>query len=62
MTGMELVKRKGSKKGYVALGAATGTVVLFAIGWWWFGALGILASAGLIHGWWKHRASWSMRF
>jgi len=59
---MELVKHQASRKGWLALIAAIGTVGLFATGLWYLGVLGILASAGFAHGWWKHRASWGMRF
>jgi hypothetical protein len=61
-TGMELVKRDASRRGYTAAVAVASTTALFFIGWWWMALMGMGASAFLVYRWFAFRAKWGMRF
>lgn len=61
-TGMELVKRKASKRGYTALATVGATTAFFAFGWTVFGVLSLVSSFFLIYRWFSYRAKWGLRF
>ncbi len=62
MSGMELVKRNASYKGYTAVAAAAATSMLLFYGWWIMGLLGLGATGMLIYRWFAYRAKWGLRF
>ena len=62
MSGMELVKRKASRRGYFAAASVIVTILLFVFAGPFLGLLGTGASAFLIWRWFKFRAKWGLRF
>lgn len=62
MAGMELVKRKASRRGYTAIGVSILTLILFVMGSPVLGTIGAGASAFFVWRWFKFRAKWGLRF
>lgn len=61
-TGMELVKRQASNKGYVALASLAATGLLFWLFGWLLAIPGLGLSAYFGYRWFTYRAKWGLRF
>ncbi|MGI5830383.1 MAG: hypothetical protein ACOX8U_09480 [Bradymonadia bacterium] len=62
MSGMNLQRREASKRGWLTVASGTGTVLSFIFLHWLLGII-LLGLTGFL-GWryFKHRATWGMRF
>ena len=57
-----LVKAKANRQGFMASVAGIGTIALFALTPWFFGAAGLGVTGYLTYKWLRYRGKWGLRF